>query len=220
MEHIASKHSLPLAKLSKIYDNTIVQDISPFNLESLFMIVYKIVMGFFDTVFSIQFIDTLNFIAAVIFVVLVASIMSLLLRIYEMQQEDEQKKNSADQAAITASEEKKQTADQKKQQTANPWPSIRERLLLDNKDDWRLAIIEADIFMERTLDGLGYRGETVSDKLKQITPVQLPSIQDAWTAHKVRNRIAHDGADFVITTPEARAVLRQYEAVLQDLGVI
>ena len=72
----------------------------------------------------------------------------------------------------------------------------------------------------KTLDQKGFYGDTLSDKFKQITPDKLPSIQIAWEAHKVRNRIAHDGSDFVLTMPEARRVLSYYEIVFRDLEVI
>lgn len=100
------------------------------------------------------------------------------------------------------------------------WKGIRERLLSENSSDWKLAIIEADIYMDKVLDDKGFHGDTTGDKLKQITPDKLPSIQIAWEAHKVRNRIAHDGAAFVLTMPETRRLLSYFEIVFTDLGVL
>lgn len=100
------------------------------------------------------------------------------------------------------------------------WQGIRERLLSGSESDWKLAVIEADIYLDRVLDDKGFHGDTTSDKLKQVTPDKLPSIQIAWEAHKIRNRIAHDGAAFVLTMPEARRLLSYYEIVFTDLGVI
>jgi hypothetical protein len=100
------------------------------------------------------------------------------------------------------------------------WENIRSKLLSDSPSDWRLAIIEADIYLDRLLDTKGYVGDTIGDKLKNLTNSQLPSLSVAWEAHKVRNRIAHDGAEFVLTMPEARRVLSDYEIVFRDLGAI
>lgn len=100
------------------------------------------------------------------------------------------------------------------------WENIRSKLLSDSPSDWRLGIIEADIYMDRQFDAKGFFGDTVGDKLKNLTPDKLPSVQIAWEAHKVRNRIAHDGADFALTMPEARRILSYYEIVFRDLGLI
>ena len=100
------------------------------------------------------------------------------------------------------------------------WEAIRTKLLSDSPSDWRLGIIEADIYMDRVFDTKGFYGDTVGDKLKNLTPDKFPSVQIAWEAHKVRNRIAHDGADFTLTMPEARRTLSYYEIVFRDLGAI
>ena len=92
--------------------------------------------------------------------------------------------------------------------------------LSDSPSDWRLAIIEADIYLDRLLDAKGYGGDTIGDKLKNQTPDRLGSVQIAWEAHKVRNRIAHEGAAFALTMPEARRVLSYFEIVFRDLGAI
>lgn len=103
----------------------------------------------------------------------------------------------------------------------NPtWTNIRAKLLSDNESDWRLAIIEADIYLESILRDRGYPGDTLADKLKSTNRNDLPSLQNAWDAHMVRNRIAHDGQNFTLTQPEARRVLANFEIVFRDLGVI
>lgn len=190
------------------------------NVEYLFLLVYRFFDGVVGVVVSVRTLELLNLIATILVLIFVAAIMFLLVRLYEIKQEDEEKTAAAAVAATQSIASGEKDAAAKKQLANNPWPAIRERLLLDNPGDWRLAIIEADILLERTLDNLGYRGETVSDKLKQITAQQVPSIQEAWDAHKIRNRIAHDGADFTLTMPESRQVMQNYQAVFRDLGII
>lgn len=104
--------------------------------------------------------------------------------------------------------------------TNETWKHIREELLSDNNSDWKLAVIEADIYMDKVLDDHGFHGDTTSDKLKQVTADKLPSISIAWEVHKVRNRIAHEGSSFVLTLPEARRMLTFYEMIFTDLRVI
>lgn len=90
----------------------------------------------------------------------------------------------------------------------------------DNPNDWKLAIIEADIILEDALKQKGYPGASLGERLKSISSEQLNSLQDAWEAHKIRNRIAHDGADFVLTKRIAQETITRYQKVFSELGVL
>lgn len=89
----------------------------------------------------------------------------------------------------------------------------------ENPNDWKLAIIEADIILDDTLKRQGYAGPTLADRLKSISPESLHSIRDAWDAHMIRNKIAHAGADFVLTQKIARETIMRYERVFKELGI-
>jgi hypothetical protein len=88
-----------------------------------------------------------------------------------------------------------------------------------NPNDWKLAIIEADIILDDILKQHGYVGNSLGERLKSISPQQFGSLQDAWEAHKVRNRIAHDGADFVLTKRLAEETINRYRRVFAEFGV-
>ncbi len=100
------------------------------------------------------------------------------------------------------------------------WKRILEHMNTDNPSEWKLAILEADIVLNELLDVMGYRGETVSDKLKIVEKSDFETIESAWEAHKVRNVIAHEGADFVITEREARRVIGLYRSVFEEFKFI
>lgn len=89
-----------------------------------------------------------------------------------------------------------------------------------NPNDWKLAIIEADIILDDILKQKGYVGASLGERLKSISPNQLNSLNDAWEAHKTRNRIAHDGADFVLTQRMAEETVNRYRRVFAEFGVI
>lgn len=82
---------------------------------------------------------------------------------------------------------------------------------------WRLGIIEADNLLYQVLDERGYRGDTLGEMLKDAN---FRSISQAWDAHKVRNRIAHDGSSYTLTDREARRVYHLYEEVMRELKAI
>lgn len=103
----------------------------------------------------------------------------------------------------------------------NPkWQRVVGHLDSENPNDWRLALLEADIMLDEMLQKMGYRGESVGDKLKTIEESDFTSINEAWEAHKVRNQIAHHGSDFLITQREAKRVADLYKRVFEEFRYI
>ena len=102
---------------------------------------------------------------------------------------------------------------------SDKFAELQTHLDSENPNDWKLAIIEADIILDDTLKRQGYAGPTLADRLKSISPESLHSIRDAWDAHMIRNKIAHAGADFVLTQKIARETIMRYERVFKELGV-
>jgi len=89
-----------------------------------------------------------------------------------------------------------------------------------NPNDWRTAIIEADILLEDTLTKRGYTGDGVGEKLKSIDPSELSTLQNAWEAHKVRNQIAHQGSAFALSETLARRTIAHYASVFREFKII
>ena len=100
------------------------------------------------------------------------------------------------------------------------WTHVRELIEGSSPNDWRQAIIEADIILDDMLTRLGYVGNSIGDKLKTATPANFHTLQDAWDAHKVRNDIAHQGSEFVLTDHVAYRTILQYENVFREHGEI
>lgn len=100
------------------------------------------------------------------------------------------------------------------------WEHISELMRSPNHSDWRLAIIEADTILEGLLEARGIPGEGIGERLKAITPGDLGSLQAAWEAHLVRNRIAHEGLDYDLTERDARRTMQLYEVVFRELGFL
>lgn len=82
---------------------------------------------------------------------------------------------------------------------------------------WRIGIMEADTMLEEVLREKGYMGQTVADMLKEAS---FKTVSMAWDAHKVRNRIAHDGSAFELTEREAKRAFMLYESVFRELKAI
>ncbi len=104
--------------------------------------------------------------------------------------------------------------------TNKRWDKIEEHIGSENSSDWRLAILECDIILDEMLTKMGYRGETIADKLKAVEKSDFLSIDKAWEAHRVRNDIAHRGSNFQITGMEARRIVSLYEDVFREFHFI
>lgn len=103
----------------------------------------------------------------------------------------------------------------------NPkWEQVEKHINSNSPSDWRLAIIEADIMLDDMLRAAGYHGESLGDMLKAVEKSDFTTIEAAWEAHKVRNRIAHFGSDFELTEREARRIIALYESVFKEFKII
>lgn len=99
------------------------------------------------------------------------------------------------------------------------WKEVREHLGSFRDAEWKFAVIEADKMMESILEQAGWLGETLGEKLKGIDKSQLRSIDALWSAHKLRNLIAHD-PNYQVQHRDAREAVSNYEKALRELGVL
>lgn len=82
---------------------------------------------------------------------------------------------------------------------------------------WRIGIMEADNLLQEVLQNKGYKGDGVGEMLKEAS---FKTIDLAWDAHKIRNRIAHEGSNFQLTDREAKRAFILYESVFRELKAI
>jgi hypothetical protein len=80
--------------------------------------------------------------------------------------------------------------------------------------------MEADIILDDLLNKLGYRGESIGEKLKRVAKGDMKSLNDAWEAHKVRNQIAHEGSSVNLSHHEAKNVISMYRRVFEEFYYI
>ena len=100
------------------------------------------------------------------------------------------------------------------------WQRILEQGHSESEESWRLAILEADIMLNELLDARGYKGETMGDKMRQVERGDFNTIDLAWEAHRVRNKVAHEGAAHLLNVREVRRILGLYERVFREFKVI
>jgi len=100
------------------------------------------------------------------------------------------------------------------------WQNVLKYLSSESESDWKLAIIEADSMLEDLTDILELDGNNIGEKLKSTNKDKFKSLDDAWEAHIVRNKIAHEGLSFHITQREAQRIVYLYEKVFREFGHI
>jgi hypothetical protein len=119
---------------------------------------------------------------------------------------------------VKKAEEKK--VETKAQNENRKWKKVIDNVSSENSSEWRLAIIEADILLGELLTKSGYKGEGIGEQLKSVEPSDFHTLNEAWEAHKVRNRIAHDGAEHPLSQREAKRVIGLYEQVFKEFYFI
>ncbi len=89
----------------------------------------------------------------------------------------------------------------------------------DNPSDWKLAIIEADTILDSLVARMNYPGDNLGERLRAIEPSDFLTLNQAWEAHKMRNKIAHE-PNFGLNKREARATIELYKQVFQEFDYI
>lgn len=100
------------------------------------------------------------------------------------------------------------------------WGKVLTYLFSQHGSDWKLAIIEADSMLEGLMDQMGFKGESLGDKLKSADQDNFPNLTTAWEVHTIRNKIAHEGLAFELSQHEAKRVIALYEQIFHEYGYI
>ena len=99
------------------------------------------------------------------------------------------------------------------------WEEVMRHMGSDKEAEWKFAIIEADKLVDESLKLSGYLGDTIGERLMNITKEQLVSLDGLWEAHKIRNKLAHE-INYFLRYAEARRAIQLYQITLQELGIV
>lgn len=167
----------------------------------LFTQLRDIVFGSSSFTHMLPYVKTFLSVLAILFI---TGIIYSLVRIREIRKEETAEMHFAEPIHDEKSEKRER------------WEVIENHINSVNPSDWRLAIIEADSLLDEMVKRMGYQGESLGERLKAVEVSDFNSIQNAWEAHKVRNKIAHDGSGFSIDHREAKRVIELYEQVFKE----
>lgn len=96
------------------------------------------------------------------------------------------------------------------------WREITKGIEGGGENEYKLAILQADDFLYKTLEDKGYRGETFEQVLKNASKKIMPSFDEILLAHNLRNSIAHNPG-YNLDLQIAKKVLADYEKAVKNL---
>ncbi len=181
----------------KIYDfifkpKEIIGDITPILSKT------KAVIGFLLTLIAIFFI---------------AVIVYSIIRLRERKEEDSK-------SFMKTIESFHKEKEQNNSVSSKKWLTVIDFITSSSPSDWRIAIIEADNMLDELTKDLGFVGETLGERLKNAPASHFKNLDNAWQAHKVRNKIAHEGSDYEISYRDAKKAIELYEMVFREFDYI
>jgi hypothetical protein len=186
------------------------------NIEYIYLVIYRALTGANDIGSVSSVFRTIAPYSIVLSILLIFGIIFCIVRISRMRIDF-----YTDLRRQVAENTGQATAAHAERGAKNPkWQRVMGHIESSNPNDWRLAIMEADVMLEELAQTIGYRGETLGDKLKSVERSDFTNIDKAWEAHRIRNRIAHEGSDFQLTEREAKRAVELYRAVFEEFRFI
>ena len=98
------------------------------------------------------------------------------------------------------------------------WMKIEHNLKKTEASSYTVAVFDADKLLDQALKERGFAGSTMGERMKNARTA-FSSNNDVWTAHKLRNRIAHESG-FQVSYVQVTQSLRQFKQGLKDMGAI
>jgi len=106
-----------------------------------------------------------------------------------------------------------------KREKLKEWKKVKELFNRGSLSDLKLSIIEADKLLDEVLDNLGFKGETLKEKLDHLSEEQFPELDELKYAHFIRNKIVHE-KNFSLSRREAEVIISIYENFFRSFDLI
>ncbi len=98
------------------------------------------------------------------------------------------------------------------------WLGIENQLDRNNTAHIPMIVLEADKLLDQALRERGVKGETMGERMK-VAKDTWRHANAIWTAHKLRNQIAHESG-ITVSYDDARRALGAFKQALKDVGAI
>jgi len=98
------------------------------------------------------------------------------------------------------------------------WLGIEQQLKRNDDNSFYLTILNADKLLDQALRERGFKGETMGERMKSAKGLWTNANQ-VWSAHKLRNKIAHE-TNVRVSFDDTRRALIAFKQGLKDMGAI
>lgn len=98
------------------------------------------------------------------------------------------------------------------------WMTIEKQLNRDDQASCILAVLNADKLLDQALRERGIKGQTMGERMKTAKGM-WSNANAVWSAHKLRNQIAHE-TDHNLSYEDARRAIVGFKQALKDVGAI
>lgn len=80
----------------------------------------------------------------------------------------------------------------------------------DNENDWRMAIIEADILIINIMRFSGVYGNNHGEKISNLSSNKINK-KALYSLHRIRNRVAHQGVGYHLDRDQVNQIKKTFE---------
>lgn len=98
------------------------------------------------------------------------------------------------------------------------WMAIETSLNRHETASYSLSVLNADKLLDQALREAGFKGGTMGERMKSATD-NWTNANHVWSAHKIRNKIAHE-PDVQLSYEIAARSLAAFKQGLKDVGAI
>lgn len=97
------------------------------------------------------------------------------------------------------------------------WLTISNSIDTAHPSSAAMAVLNADRLLDEALRERGIAGDTLGERMKNCKEL-FSDRNGVWTAHKLRNRIAHEETS--VSVKQANAALKCFKQALKDIGAL
>jgi hypothetical protein len=98
------------------------------------------------------------------------------------------------------------------------WLTIEKQLNKAEVSSFSLCVLNADKLLDQALKERGVKGETMGERMKTAKET-WSNANAVWSAHKLRNQVAHE-SEVHVSYDDARRALVSFKQALKDMGAI
>lgn len=99
------------------------------------------------------------------------------------------------------------------------WEEAQQWMEGNNPDEWNAAVLETARMLNEILGIVGYKGETLGEKLETMLPNQLENLEQAKEANKVKNKIVNN-PNFKLSKEEVKQTVEVFADSLKYFEAI